>query len=72
MHGPGSSPPDWLSYAALGVSGIALLVAGISLWRSQLSPMRLIVASGPLTLRVKRFNSANKEWFVAGKDSEVL
>src|SRR6266851_571603 len=65
MHSSASGLPAWLSYAALGVSGIALLVAGISLWRSQLAPMRLIVASGPLTLRVKRFDSDEKEWFIA-------
>lgn len=65
MHGSASGPPAWLSYAALGVSGIALLVAGISLWRSQLAPMRLIVASGPLTLRVKKFMSEERAWFVS-------
>ena len=64
MHASASSSPIWISYAALGISGIALLVAGASLWRSQLAPMRLIVVSGPLTLRVTRFISEAEHWFV--------
>jgi hypothetical protein len=66
MHHAISTSPTWPSYAALVISGIALLVAGISLWRSQLSPMRLIVASGPLTLRITQFSgNDNRIWYIA-------
>ncbi len=60
-----SNPPDWVAYVALGVSGLALFISGISLWQSHLSPMRILVASGPLTLRIYPVRSGEELWFVA-------
>jgi hypothetical protein len=59
------NPSTWVPFIALGVSGAALLVASVSLWRSQLAPMRLLFAPGPITLRIAQFGSDTKTWFVA-------
>lgn len=56
--------PNWPTYIALGVSGLALFVSGLSLWRTNFSPMRLLVASGVLDLRITPFRSSKSRWFV--------
>jgi hypothetical protein len=55
----------WLTYISLGVSALALVSSGVTLWRSYFAPMRVLVACGPLTFRVTPFRSAKERWFVA-------
>lgn len=64
-HAAASSSPIWAPYVALGVSGLALFISGASLWRTHFSPMRLLIASGPLDLRITPFRSGKSRWFVA-------
>jgi hypothetical protein len=59
-----SNPPNWIAYIALGVSGFALFISGASLWQSQLSPIRVLVASGPLDLRISPFRDSKSRWFI--------
>jgi hypothetical protein len=62
-----------MPYVSLAVSGLALLVAGISLWRSYLAPMNLLVAAGPLTLRIKQFGpDENKVCFIADLSVDIV
>jgi hypothetical protein len=65
-----------MPYVSIAISGIALFVAGISLWRSYLAPMHLLVAAGPLTLRIKQFGPTPSPkceiWFVADVSIDIV
>ena len=63
-HVAASTPPSLVTYTAIGVSVLALIVSGASLWRTHFSPMHLIVASGPLDLRITPFRTKKGRWFV--------
>src|ERR1039457_316673 len=56
---------SWVGYVALGVSVLALVASGVTLWRTHLAPMRVLVACGPLTLRITPFRARDERWFVA-------
>lgn len=65
-----------MPYASLIISIIALLVTGISFWRSYVAPMHLLVAAGPLTLRIKQFGPTPDPrpeiWFLADVSVDII
>ncbi|WP_131821950.1 hypothetical protein [Mycobacteroides chelonae] len=54
----------WLSYVPIAISLLALGVSGTTLWRTQLSPFKLLTTAGPMEFRRHAFVAGDDRWYL--------